>query len=155
MEQNNNYNQPQYNQVYAGQPVTPAVQLPTNYSLAKYFWLGLVTLGIYDIVVMSKISSNINTVASPYDGKKTMHYCLVFFIFSWLTLGILPLVWYHKLSTRIGVELRRRGINYAFSAKHFWLWDILGSFIICGPFIYTHKLCTAMNLLNGDYNARG
>lgn len=40
---------------------------------------------------MSNISTDINTIASRYDGKKTMHYCLVLFIFSWLTLGIVPL----------------------------------------------------------------
>ena len=51
---------------------------------------------------MSNISTDINTIASRYDGKKTMHYCLVLFIFSWLTLGIVPLVWNHKISDRIG-----------------------------------------------------
>lgn len=133
----------------------PIGQLPTNRSLGKYFWLSLITFGIYGLVIMSGISSDINIVAGRYDGKKTMHYCLVFFLFSWLTLGILPLIWYTKLSNRIGAELRRRGIAYSFSAKHFWLWNILGSCIICGPFIYIHKLLTSMNLLCADYNVRG
>ena len=84
-----------------------------------------------------------------------MHYCLVFFLFSWLTLGIVPIVWYHKLSNRMGAELQRRGIDYGFNAGTFWLWNVLGAIIICGPFIYTHKLLTAMNLLAADYNARG
>lgn len=60
----------------------PARQLKTNRSLLKYILLSIITLGIYGIVVMSNISSDINTIASRYDGKKTMHYCLVFFIFS-------------------------------------------------------------------------
>ena len=34
----------------------------------------------------------------------------------------------------------------------FWGWGILGSLILVGPFIYTHKLLTAMNLLSADYN---
>ena len=147
---------PQYgHNQYGRQGNRPAVQLSTNFSLAKMFWLGLITCGIYEIVMLSKMSVYINTIASRYDGRKTMHFCLVTFVFSWLTFGILPIVWFHKLSSRMGAELRRRGINYNFSAKHFWLWEILGSIIICGPFIYTHKLCTAMNLLAGDYNARG
>lgn len=45
-----------------------------------------------------------------------MHYCLVVFLFSWLTLGIAPVVWYHKISGRIGAELVRRGIDYEFGA---------------------------------------
>ena len=104
---------------------------------------------------MSNVSTDINTIASRYDGKKTMHYCLVLFIFSWLTLGIVPLVWSHKISDRIGAELTRRGIDYQFGAGTFWGWGILGSLILVGPFIYTHKLLTAMNLLSADYNVNG
>ncbi|WP_316632178.1 DUF4234 domain-containing protein [uncultured Ruminococcus sp.] len=144
-----NYNQNQYAQ-QGGREV-----LSTNFSLLKFFFLGIITLGIYPIVIMSKVSVYINIIAGRYDGRKTMHYCLVFFLFSWLTLGIVPIVWYHKLSNRMGAELQRRGIDYGFNAGTFWLWNVLGAIIICGPFIYTHKLLTAMNLLAADYNARG
>ena len=104
---------------------------------------------------MSNISSDINLIASRYDGRKTMHYCLVLFIFSWLTLGIYPVIWTHQLCSRIGNELRRRGIAYDFDASTFWLWGVLGSLIVVGPFIYTHKLLKAMNLLAANYNIRG
>ncbi len=133
----------------------PAYQLKTNRSLAKMFFLSLITFGIYGIVVMSNVSTSINTAAGRYDGRKTMHYCLVVFIFSWLTFGIVPLVWYHKLSGRIGRELRRRNIRHNFGAKDFWLWCVLGSFIIAGPFIYYHKLLKGMNLICRDYNQVG
>ena len=132
-----------------------ALNLTTNYSLLKYILLGLITLGIYDIVVLSSISTNINIVASRYDGKKTMHYCLLFFVFSWLTLGIAVLVWYHKISERIGNELARRNLQYKFSAGTFWLWGFLGALIIVGPFVYIYKMCQAMNMLDADYNKRG
>ena len=124
-------------------------------SLLKFILLSLVTFGIYSIVVMSSISTDINTIASRYDGKKTMHYCLVLFVLSGLTLGIFPLIWNHQLSERIGNELTRRGIDFQFGAKTFWLWGVLGSFILVGPFIYTHKLLQSMNLLCEDYNVRG
>ena len=129
--------------------------LKTNRSLAKYILLSIITFGIYAIVVMSSVSSDINIIASRYDGKKTMHYCLVCFVFSWLTLGIFPLVWYHKISNRIGAELTRRGIDYQIGASTFWLWSVLGCLILVGPFIYIHKLLRAMNLLSEDYNTRG
>ena len=115
----------------------------------------MITFGIYGLVVMSAVSTDINTIASRYDGKKTMHYCLVVFIFSWLTLGIVPLVWSHKISNRIGNELARRGVSYGFGASTFWLWGILGSLIIVGPFIYIHKLLKSMNLLAEHYNVNG
>lgn len=133
----------------------PALQLKTNRGLLKYILLNLITLGIYGLVVMSTISTDINTIASKYDGKKTMHYCLVVFIFSWLTLGIVPIVWFHKISARIGNELSRRGIGYSFGAGTFWGWNVLGSLIVVGPFIYAHRLFKAMNLLAADYNVKG
>lgn len=133
----------------------PVGQLKTNRSLLKFILLSLVTFGIYGIVVMSGVSTDINTIASRYDGKKTMHYCLILFVFSFLTLGIAPIVWSHKISNRIGGELSRRGLNYSFSAGTFWLWDVLGMLILVGPFVYLHKLLKAMNILAADYNVNG
>ena len=133
----------------------PAVPLNTNRSLLKFILLNLITLGIYGIVILSGISTDINTIASRYDGKKTMHYCLIFFLLTGLTLGIAPLVWFHRLSARIGQELTRRGIAYSFDAGSFWGWNVLGACIVVGPFIYLYKLLHAMNLLCADYNAKG
>ena len=133
----------------------PAHQLKTNRGLIKYILLSAITFGIYGLVAMSSVSSDINTIASRYDGKKTMHYCLVFFIFSWLTCGIVPIVWTHKISYRIGQELERRGIDYGFGASTYWGWGVLGSLIWVGPFIYVHKFFKAMNLLSADYNVNG
>lgn len=131
------------------------VQLKTNRSLLKYILLSLITFGIYGIVVMSGVSTDINIIAARYDGKKTMHYCLVLFVFSWLTMGIVPLVWYHKMSARIGGGLNRRGIDYNFGAGTFWGWGVLGTLILVGPFIYIHKLLKGMNLLSEDFNTKG
>ena len=135
--------------------MNPANQLKTNRGMVKTILLSILTFGIYGLIVYSGISSDINVIASRYDGKKTMHYCLLFFIVAPLTLGIAALVWCHRISARIGNELRRRGLAYSFGAGSFWGWNILGSAIVVGPFIYLHKLCQAMNLLSADYNARG
>lgn len=135
--------------------VQPAFQLPTRRGLLKMILLGLITFGIYPLVVYSKISEEINLVASPHDGKHTMHYCLIYFIFSWLTLGIAPFVWIHRICNRIGGELQRRGLDYRFGAIDFWLWGLLGSLIVVGPFIFVHKFMKSMNLINEDYNQKG
>ena len=85
-----------------------------------------------------------------------MHYCLLTFVIAPITLGIGGIVWCHRISARIGNELARRGLAYNFGAGTFWGWNVLGSLLFgVGPFIYLHKLCKAMNLLCGDYNARG
>lgn len=165
-------------------PEPPRYKIRTNRGLAKFFFLSLITLGIYGIVVLSKISHEINTIASNHDKRHTMHYCLIYFIFSWLTLGIVPLVWYSRISSRIGNELEYRKIHYHFGAGAFWglcffgfiLPMVLGIFVmfsdtyseemmwlgiaICAlgiicPFIYIHKLMKSMNLLAKDYNING
>lgn len=133
----------------------PALKLKTNKGLFKTILLGFITFGIYPLVVMSSISNDINIVAAKYDGRKTMHYCLLFFIVSPITFGIANLVWYHRVSNRIGDEITRRGIDYDFSAADYWIWNILGSLIAIGPFIYTFKLFKAVNKLNANYNVFG
>lgn len=133
----------------------PVGQLKTNKGLAKYIFLSIITCGIYGLVVMSSVSNDVNIAASRYDGKKTMHYCLLFFLIAPITLGIAGIVWFHKISNRIGNELKRRNIAYNFSCTDYWLWNVLGSLIIVGPFIYHHKLFKATNLMCADYNAKG
>lgn len=140
--------QPQVN-VNISQPPLPPQQPPvrqsnlrTKRSLLKYVLLGLITLGIYDIWQMSEVGETLNLIATRRDGKR-------------LTLGIGWLVWFHKLSSRIGTEQAARGLPVTVTAATYWLWNILGSLIIVGPFIYTYKLLHAMNDLCADYNARG
>ena len=133
----------------------PVAQLKTNKGLLKTILLSLITFGIYALVVMSSVSTDINTVASRYDGKTTMHFCLLSFIIAPITCGIAGIVWYHRISNRIGAELQRRGIAYSFSASTYWLWSVLGCLIAIGPLVYMHKLFKAVNLLNADYNVNG
>ena len=133
----------------------PAVQLRTDRGLAKMILLSLLTFGIYALVVESHIGEELNLIASRHDGRRTMHFCLIYFIFSWLTLGIAPIVWYHRTSDRMHGELVRRQIDYDFGATDFWLWCILGSLIVIGPYVYIYKRMKAMNLINEDYNQKG
>lgn len=133
----------------------PSVQLRTHRAMWKFILLSLITLGIYGIVVMSHVSSEINYIASKHDHRNTIHYCLMLFVLSWVTLGIYPWVWWSQLSSRIGNELIARDLPYSFGAGCFWGWYFFGTLILVGPFIYYHKLFKAMNCLCTDYNARG
>lgn len=133
----------------------PVGQLKTNKGLLKTILLSFITFGIYPLVVMSAVSNDINIVASRYDGKKTMHFCLLTFVVAPITFGIAGIVWYHKVSNRIGAELKRRGIAYKFSAASYWLWAVLGSMIGIGPLVYMHKMFKAVNKMNAHYNING
>lgn len=143
--------------MYTPQPQVqygPALKFATNRSLVKMFFLSMITFGIYGMVHQSRMADEINMVASRYDGKKTMPYFAMIFA-SVYTLGILMLVWNHNFANRIGNEARRRGYNTSFGAGDFWLWNVLGSLIIVGPFIYLHRLCKNMNMVNESYNYYG
>lgn len=133
---------------------SPAIQLPESRSLAKMFFLGILTLGIYPLVIWCRIVTELNIAASRYDGKRTMSY-LGMTMLSPITLGIYALVWIHNFCCRIGDELNRRKLGYQFGPSDFWLWAVLGSLILVGPFVFTHKLMKSMNLINADFNVKG
>ena len=128
--------------------------LPTKRSLAKMFFLGIITLGIYPVVIWSRIVTELNIAASRHDGRRTMPYFAMVTLTP-VTLGILPLVWMHNFCCRIGDELNFRRINYRFAPRDFWLWNVLGSLILVGPFVFVHKLMKAMNMVNDDFNRCG
>ncbi len=154
--------QPAYQPQYSSAPVytetnpseRPRLQLPTHRSLVKMIFLPLLTFGIYGMVIWSRIVTELNIVASRHDGKRTMPYFGMTMLMP-ITLGIHSLVWIHGFCNRIGDELRRRNIPYEFGASTFWLWNVLGSLIVVGPFIYQHKLMKSMNLINADFNEHG
>jgi len=105
-------------------------------------------------VIWSRIVTEINIAASRHDGRRTMPYFAMLML-SPVTLGILPLVWFHNFCCRVGDELKYRRINYTFGPKAFWLWGVLGSLILVGPFVFVHKLMKAMNKINDDFNRIG
>lgn len=133
----------------------PVRQLKTNRGLIKLILLSLITFGIYPLVMYTKMTNEINLIATPHDGKKSMHYLLMVLIVAPITLGIAGIVWQHRICNRMGAELQRRGIAYKFSAGTFWGWCVLGALIGIGPLVFTHKYIKAQNLINADYNAKG
>ncbi len=126
----------------------------TDRSLLKYILLSIITLGIYGMWVYSESITTLNIIAVK-DERRTNDFLFANLILGVLTCGIYSLVWYHKMSNRVADELANRGIDYKFNASTFWLWNILGALIIVGPFVYTHKFLTSMNMLSEDYNKRG
>lgn len=163
----------------------PSRRLNTNRSIWKYLLLGMVTCGIYDLIIMYSVSEDINEIASRYDGKKTMNFILMYFLIAPITLGIGAIVWFHNLSKRISNELQRRNISYNFGTGTFWILYILIptlAFVLAfalgitglgdsevvlgimycisyasmiGPFVYLHKLFKALNMLSSSYNMYG
>lgn len=125
-----------------------------NRKFSKYFFLGLITAGLYDMVVMSQLTEDLNAAAGRYDKKHTMNSAMVS-VFTPLTLGIANMVWNHRFAQRLGDEQERRGIQRSISSKTWWGWGFFGSCILVGPFIYAYKTLKAMNTIAKDYNEKG
>ena len=137
-------------------PPTSKKFLDENRNFWIFWLLSIVTLGIYAIIMWTRVVNDVNTIASPYDKRHTMHFCLMIFLLSWTTLGIYPLIWHHNFADRVSNELRRRGLSYDFGVGTFWGWGFFGSLLFgIGPLIYVYKLIQSMNLLCHDYNVRG
>ncbi len=137
------------------QPQYSARRLKTDRSMIMAILLNIVTCGIYGLIFYNGIGEDINLTASKRDGKKTMNYILLFFVVGPLTCEIATILWFHNISARIGNEARARGVSSSFGASSFWIWNVLGSLILIGPFIYMYKLCKTMNLICDDFNKRG
>ena len=128
-------------------------ELPTNRKMWKLVLFSILTLGLYAIFFFIPFSFDIDKVAARHDGERTMNY-LWAHILAVFTYSIVLDVWHFQIARRIEDALSERDIDYDFGTKDFWLWFILGSFILVGPFIYYHKLCTAMNHLCKAYNEK-
>lgn len=143
----------QYN--YQTPPPAGFQRLPEDRDWPIFVLLGIVTCGIYWIVEFTLMGGEINKTASARDGKHTMNYCLACLLLGLLTCGIFTYIWFHMFSERVGEEARMRGVDTDFGAATFWLWYVLGSLIVVGPFVYVYKLCQAMNGINASYNRFG
>lgn len=152
-----NPNQPPINPgVYPPIGTPPNVFVPQddNPGFGKLLLLSIVTCGIYLLVYYYKKSERIKTLFGYHSAETLMNFLLVMFLVAPATCGIFNYVWQHKFSRMVGDELRFRNIDYDFGAKDFWLWNILGMFILVGPFIYLYKLNNAFELIENDIAAR-
>ncbi len=126
--------------------------LKTDRNMWKLMILNILTLGLYSIFFFIPFSFDLDKISPRRDGARTMNY-LWAYIFSLFTASIVLIFWHHEVASRVEEALVQRGIDCDFGTRTFWGWYFFGSFILVGPFIYFHKLCTAMNLLCADYNA--
>ena len=127
--------------------------LKTDRKLWKLALFTILTLGLYQIFFFLPFSFDLDKVAPKRDGTKTWNF-LFAFILSFFTMSIVMTVWHYHIAKRVEEALKERNIDYEFSTGTWWGWFFFGSFILVGEFVYFHKLCTAMNLLCEDYNAK-
>ena len=126
-------------------------KLETNRSMWKLMILSLLTFGLYSILFFIPFSFDLDKAAPKRDRSKTMNF-LWAYLLSLLTFSLVIDIWHYGIASRVSDALEERKIDYNFSTADFWLWFLLGSLILVGPFVYFHKLCKAMNLICQNYN---
>ena len=116
-------------------------KLVTNRNMWKLMILNILTLGIYSIFFFIPFSFDLDKVDPKREREKTMNF-FVAYILSLFTFSIVITIWHYHIAKRVEEALAFRKIDYDFSTSDFWKWYFFGSFIIVGPFIYFHKLCS-------------
>ncbi len=128
-------------------------RLEENRSFGKYLILSLVTCSIYSVFFFTSFGMDLDKVAKRRDGSKTISY-IVAFIISLLTFNIALLFWHYEVNKQVEEALGERDIACDFSTTDFWVWQVVGSLFLVGPFVYHYRLIRAMNLLCKDYNEK-
>ncbi len=123
--------------------------------LVKIVLLSIITFGIYGLIHVCGIVKDLNKCRQGHgETKKSMNPIGVVFL-SVITLGIVPIVWGHRLTKRMSNELEYRDISYSLKEWHYWVYEILLCETVVCPIIYLHKLIKASNLINKHHNTYG
>ena len=123
--------------------------------LVKIVLLSIITFGIYGLIHVCGIVKDLNKCRQGHgETKKSMNPIGVVFL-SVITLGIVPIVWGHRLTKRMSDELEYRDISYSLKVWHYWVYEILLCETVVCPIIYLHKLIKASNLINKHHNTYG
>lgn len=119
-------------------------------SLLGFIGLSIITLGIYGLVFVYKMTKDINTLTANNSPETSPGLAVVLYMF---TCGIYPLIWYYQqgqklydAGTTMGVQVNEKGSSYL-------LWIILGSFLFgLGPIIALYKFLKNYNNLALIFN---
>ena len=127
----------------------------TKRGLVKIVLLSMITFGIYGLINVCGIVKDLNKCRQGHgETKKSMNPIGVVFL-SAITIGIVPIVWGHRLTKRMSDELEYRDISYSLKVWHYWVFGILLCETVVCPIIYLHKLIKASNLINKHHNTYG
>jgi hypothetical protein len=121
-------------------------------SLVVVILLSIITCGIYGMYFIYKLAKDMNTICEG-DGKKTRGLLFVLIIGA-ITAGIYSLFWLYALGDRMQENGSRYGLTIKESGTTILLWDLLGAFIVVGPFIALHIIIKNINALGEAYNSK-
>lgn len=107
--------------------------IPTKNYFLRALLFAIPSLLLYPLYVVEVISQSVN-IACRKDGKRTWG-TLPFLVFSFITLGIFPLVWHCKIINRMKKYCDEHGMECRISKRYYLCWTLIALPILVGPFI--------------------
>lgn len=114
--------------------------------------LSLLTIGIYSCVVLYHVGKEVNFMEQKHEEKKSRNYVSMWLL-GWITLGIVPLIWYCRVANKIDkyaneVEITKPRVDF----EVMFNWTVYGLLIVIGPFIGWTKFFKRLNALEAKLN---
>ena len=125
--------------------------LKTNRGFWKWFFLSLITFGIYDFFFIHNMAKEANTVD---EGGKKVGGLLAYILLSAITFGIYGLYWNYRICEKFGNSVRMNGGAPRITGGGWLLWDLVGALILVGPLVAFVKQVHLWNDANAAFNAR-
>ena len=128
-------------------------RLKDDYSFLSYYFLGAITLGIYNIWYLHNLTRDLNVICSD-TGKKTSG-VLKHILLSIVTFGAYSVFWWYRIADMLDEQAKKRDLNVEINGKIVMLCMLL-SYIGFGlPSIYVcYRTFEAMNEVALDYNSK-
>lgn len=119
-----------------------------------FIFLGILTLGIYPIVVLSHVRKEVNVLTANSGVKKQMPFFWAY-VLGLITFGIVPIVWLARMAEKIQIAALERKVTSPRISKAFVAcWLLFGVYIIVGPFLVFCRFFKLLNLVEKAENKR-
>lgn len=134
-------------------PGPGARHMDADRSFVKILLLSFVTLGIYGIYALNKISQDVAVMCAG-DNDEMPSY-LKAFLLSLITFGIYGIWWTYRFGNRLQNNAARYGLSFSENGTTLLLWQLLGS-LLCGigPLVAFYLIVKNVNALSAAYNAQ-
>lgn len=117
-----------------------------------YIGLCLITFGIYGLVFVYKMTSDINTITGDEAPETSPGLALVLYMF---TCGIYPLIWYYQQGQKLYNSGMAKGVAVKETGGTYLLWIIPGALLFgLGPLIALAKFIKNYNNMVVVFNNR-
>lgn len=122
--------------------------LKTNRGFWKYFFLTIITLGIYELHYIYKLAREANLVGKDKEVGGLAYFILMSFV----TIGIYPFYWNYRVCNKLADNVRANGGAPRIDGTGWLLWSLLGTLILVGPLVAFVKQIHLWNDSNMLYN---